>query len=275
MRTSTYGNGATPPSGPRTVPIGRDEPRWMRKDDLAAMGYSAGGVEVDYGMRWGVDKNIRVSYAPYADPERDGGFLYAYEPGSDRYALLRPDTTPEQVDAVWTLTMTRSPISRASYVELAGLIADEGQVSTTQAQRTLAQCIDREMAARTAFAELDDAAPDSLDGARQWFLSSQARSAAEALLIDALNVAGGPSTAPFVITYRIGEQSSWTTGRLAAQDWDSLMAAVSELYEIAERHHVAAYAESLSRGRHTVKVEYGRPHVQPRAADAHSTAVSL
>jgi hypothetical protein len=93
---------------PRTVTDSGSEPVWMSPQDWQAMSGAGSGPESDYGMRWGIDQNVRVSYAPFTGAGWEGsGRLYAFEPSSARYALLADVTTQSEVDAAWDWLVAR------------------------------------------------------------------------------------------------------------------------------------------------------------------------
>jgi hypothetical protein len=91
------------------TPTGVLTGRWMPADEMPAMGFVRGGPEIDYGMRWGEGRNVRVSFAPHGDCP--GGYLYAHDRSADRCLLLAAHTTPDQVGAAWQ-ELSRITVSR-------------------------------------------------------------------------------------------------------------------------------------------------------------------
>lgn len=74
-----------------------------------------GGVDHDYGMRWGRRHDQRVSLRVPVDA--DHGLLYAYDPTWDEYAVLVRDVPVAAVEAAFNQCTTRSdfPLSVASF----------------------------------------------------------------------------------------------------------------------------------------------------------------
>ena len=79
---------------------------WMSADSWAAL--AAGGPELDYGMRWGATRSVRVSYAPHPHADRlDRGLLYAYDAATDRYQILAADIRGVDVEVAWQRLIAR------------------------------------------------------------------------------------------------------------------------------------------------------------------------
>jgi hypothetical protein len=100
-------------------------PQWVTATEWAESGFDDHGPEIDYGMRWGPNRNIRVSYSPNTGQGLPGhGRLYAHDPTHNRYTLLAADTTDAAVDTAWNTLLDRLPIADAlvDFTELIPLI---------------------------------------------------------------------------------------------------------------------------------------------------------
>ena len=73
--------------------------QWMTEDELRSLGFSSQAPEVDFGMRWGEDGHVRVSFAPGVDGTR--GYLYAHDRRKNLTLLLARDVSIEEVDSTW------------------------------------------------------------------------------------------------------------------------------------------------------------------------------
>lgn len=92
----------------------------MSATEWRAPGHDRHAPDIDYGMRWGDHRRIRVSFSPRRnDPDR--GSLYAYDATTDRYSLLAADIHATEVDAAWrtTLAADPDPTDYLSFVQLA------------------------------------------------------------------------------------------------------------------------------------------------------------
>lgn len=171
---------------------------WMSGDELAQLGFALGGPERDYGMRWGQNNTVRVSYAPHADADRSGGFLYAYDKAGDRYALLSPDTTPEEVELTWPyLASVDEP---EGYRRLVQLLARVEPMHLDDARELLSHCLDRELGAVRARDEPESGPLTRPALASHALYGRAARLAAQDLLLDA--VAAAEPEQFLVVEYR-------------------------------------------------------------------------
>jgi hypothetical protein len=99
--------------------------QWISATEWADPGFHDHGPEIDYGMRWGLNRNIRVSYSPNTGDGLAGrGRLYAHDPTHNRYTLLVADTTDTDVENAWNTLLDRLPIADAlvDFTELIPLI---------------------------------------------------------------------------------------------------------------------------------------------------------
>ena len=109
--------------------------RWLSAEQMRAMGFTPGGPEIDYGTTWGERHDVRVSFAPHRD--RGDGYLYAHDPGTDRYLILAAQTTPALVEPVWLelLERTASPDGYLALAGLCGIGAHRGTARTWSVHR--------------------------------------------------------------------------------------------------------------------------------------------
>jgi hypothetical protein len=99
--------------------------QWMSATEWAESGFGVHGPEIDYRMRWGQNRNIRVSYSPNTGDGLPGhGRLYAHDPTHNRYTLLYADTTDADVENAWNTLLDRLTIADAlvDFTELIPLI---------------------------------------------------------------------------------------------------------------------------------------------------------
>jgi hypothetical protein len=238
-------------------------PLWMPADRMRDLGFTPAGPETDYGMQWGENRAVRVSYAPHAD--RDDGFVYAYDGKSERYLVLAPHTTPEAVQAAWRLTdCTSAP---DAYVALAAL--GEQPVALEQARALLLHCVDRELAAYRDFTATGLDGPVRVDAAHAVVVQRSARVSAEEILVDSAKAAN-PDVAPILIRYRITDDNGWI-GRVAGVDLDSALADLRCVDELARQHDLTALATSVNRG-HTRVAAARVPELNVLATHAPLTA---
>lgn len=223
--------------------------RWLPSAQFRAMGFEPGAPEIDYGMRWGDSRNIRVSFAPYGD--RDGGFLYAHDPGTDRDLLLAAHTTPERVDAA-SRDLTAATASPDGYLAFVSLAHDGASTPMTlrEAQALLSHCLDRELTAYKGYVTGASDAPTRFDAGFDVIVQRSARVAAEDLLLDAAKAAS-PDAEPVVVRYRLLEEPGWS-GRVAGSDLESACAVMSHAVAVAGRHDLKLQATSVTHGHTTV-----------------------
>jgi hypothetical protein len=219
--------------------------RWLPANEMRAIGFSPGGPEIDYGMRWGPRRDIRVSFAPCGDDER--GFLYAHDPRSDRYQLLAAHTTRDRVDAAWRELMacTESP---EDYLALAAL--DEAPLSVGEAGALLLHCLDREMAAYRDYLTAGSDAQTRFDAAQAVVVQRSARVAAEQLQIAAAR-AGSAESEPVVVRYRVLDEAG-AAGRVAGASLESAVVELGRVAEVAGRHQLELRATSVTHGHATM-----------------------
>jgi hypothetical protein len=220
-----------------------DSPRWLPAAELRAMGFEACGPEIDYGMRWGEHRDIRVSFSPYDG--RDDGYLYAHDRSADRYLIVAAHTTAERVDAAWReLNATTS--SPDAYLVLASLDHGDRPMPVTQARSLLLHCVDRELAAHHDYVAGGNAGQSRFDTAHSVVVQRSARVAAEDLQLAAVraDIGGGQ---PVVVRYRILGQSGWV-GRVAGSTLESACAETRHVQDTAFRHQLDVQATSLSHG---------------------------
>jgi hypothetical protein len=218
-------------------------PHWMSADELRAIGFQPGGPETDYGMRWGEQHDVRVSFAPYGD--RTGGYLYAYQRSDDRYLLLATNVTPDRVDAAWH-ELTACTSSPDGYLALAALDDHEMPMPPRTARALLMHCVEREFDAYRTFA---DAGPDQalrFEAASAVVIQRTARVSAERLLIDGARAANS-GDGPVVVRYRILEEKGWT-GRVAGADLAAAAAGTKEILELAAQRQLTLQATSVTHG---------------------------
>jgi hypothetical protein len=220
--------------------------RWMPSEELQAMGFEPAGPEIDYGMRWGEHRNVRVSFAPHDDR---GGYLYAHDTAADRSLLLATHTTTSRVDAAWQ-ELTASTSSPDGYLALAALDSVDGPMPVEQSRELLLHCLDREMDAYAAFTAAGTDGPARFDLAHALIIHRSARIAAEGLHVDAAR-AVSEDCEPVVIRYRVLAETSWT-GRLAATNLDTAASDVRHVLDLAEGHHLTMQPTSVSHGHSTV-----------------------
>jgi hypothetical protein len=220
--------------------------RWMPTEELQAMGFEPSGPEIDYGMRWGEHRNVRVSFAPH---DESGGYLYAHDSATDQALLLATHTTASRVDAAWQ-ELTASTSSPDGYLALAALDGDDAPMPVKQSRELLFHCIDREMDAYTAFTAAGTDVPTRFDLAHALIVKRSARIAAEGLHVDAAR-AVSEDREPVVIRYRVLAETSWT-GRLAATNLDTAASDVRHVLDLAEGHHLTMQPTSVSHGHSTV-----------------------
>jgi hypothetical protein len=220
-------------------------PHWMPAQELRALGFEPAGPEIDYGMRWGEQQCVRVSYAPHA--ERNDGYLYAYDRVSDRYLLLATHTTPQTVDAAWR-ELNACTTAPDAYLALAAL--DEQPLPIDQAQALLLHCVAREFSAYRDFAEASNDAPVRVDAAHAVVVQRSARAAAEQILLESISAAR-PEAAPVIVRYRITEESSWT-GRVAGLDLNSVAQILRQVDQLGRQHDLSVQATSVTQGNATV-----------------------
>jgi hypothetical protein len=216
----------------------------MSADEMRALGFAPDSPEIDYGVRWGEERNVRVSFAPHGDG--NGGYLYAHDPGADRYLLLAAHTTAERADAAWHELVACSA-APDGYLAFAAL--DAAPMPIEQANRLLVHCVDREIAAHHDFVASANDAPVRFDAAYAVVVQRSARVAAEDLQIAAARVAN-PNGAPVVVNYRVRNGSGWT-GRVAGASLDSVAMQARRIQDVAVRHGRAVQATSVAQG-HTI-----------------------
>lgn len=227
-----------------TVPAGA-RLGWMPAEELQARGFAPGGPEIDYGMRWGETRGIRVSFAPYAD--RDGGYLYAQECGSGRCLLLATNTTADRVDAAWR-ELTAVTAEPDGYLALAAL--NEQPLSLDRARELLDDCVAREMGAYRSFVDIDTDGRARFDAAHAVVVQRAARVSAEDLLIDAVHAAGD-ELGPVVVRYRILDESCWT-GRAAGTTLGAAAEQTRSILHTADEHRLKLQATSVTQGNTTI-----------------------
>jgi hypothetical protein len=221
--------------------------RWLAADEMRALGFVPGGPEVDFGLRWGERKNIRVSFAPLEGSA--SGYLYAHDPTLDRYLLLAARTTVDQVDAAWCELLACSA-SPDGYLALAALDLPDEQVPSELAQQLLLHCVDGEMAAHQDFITSGVDEPVRFDAAYALVVQRSARVAAEDLQIAAVRSAN-PGSDPVVVRYRVLGESRWT-GRIAANCLGSAAEGARQIQEVADRHGLEVQATSVTHGHSVV-----------------------
>lgn len=234
---------------------------WITADELCALGFAPGGPETDLGMRWGSSATIRASYAPHID--RSGGYLYAHDPSTDRYALLCPETTRDAVDSAWRLVL-ESPDLEDGHLALADIVDGERSLRSAHARALWLHCVEQEFTARRDYDTVKQDPTLRVDAARTVVISESARCAAEQLLHDACVASG--AVEPVSIRYRIPTWPHWS-GRVTAPE---LSAGVSDLIEVraaARRAGYQAQATSVTHG-HSVVSAARVPEVQFAALPA-------
>jgi hypothetical protein len=220
----------------------------MPARELRALGFEPGGPEIDFGMRWGEQQCVRVSFAPYA--ERDDGYLYAYDRASDRYLVLAEHTTAQAVDAAWR-ELNACTTAPDAYLALVAL--DEQPLPIDQAQALLLHCVDREFSAYRDFIQTSNDAPVRVDAAHAVVVQRAARAAAEQILRESVS-ATRPESAPVIVRYRITEESNWT-GRVAALDLDSAAEILRRIDQLGRERDLSIQATSASQGNATVAAD--------------------
>lgn len=218
---------------------------WMPAEELQALGFTPGGPEIDYGMRWGETRAVRVSFAPYA--ERDGGYLYAQDRGTGRCLLLASDTTADKVDAAWR-ELTAATAEPDGYLALAAL--NEQPLSLQRARELLDDCVAREMTAYRSFVDTDTGGRARFDAAHAVVVQRAARVSAEDLLIDAARAAGD-ELGPVVVRYRILDESCWT-GRVAGTSLEAAAEQTRGIQQAADEHQLRLQATSVTQGNTTI-----------------------
>jgi hypothetical protein len=222
-------------------------PRWLSGAELRAMGFEAGGPEIDYGMGWGERGDVRVSFAPLHGLE--DGYLYAHDPADDRYLILAARTTRDQVDVAWR-DLTACTSAPDAYVALASLDHGDRPMQVGPARSLLRHCVDREMAAYRDYVAVGGAGDERFMSAQALVVQRSARTAAEQLLHHAAGDEGH-DVEPVVVRYRILGQPGWT-GRVAGRDLDSACAMTRSGHEVAARHDLDLQATSVTHGLTTV-----------------------
>lgn len=219
--------------------------RWMTAEEMQALGYVAGGREIDYGMRWGEDLSTRVSFAPYRD--QNVGFLYAVDHTNDRYLMLASHTTHEQVQAAWQelLSCTNSP---DAHLALAAL--DEQPLPVKDARELLVHCVQREIDAYREFAGAGVNAPTRFDAASAVVIARSARVSAEQLLTESARHAA-PDHEPVVIRYRVDGERDWV-GRIAGTDLADATNTARAVDDLVRDRGLALVATSVTHGHSTV-----------------------
>jgi hypothetical protein len=74
---------------------------------FAAAYGSPGGVDHDYGMRWGQRRDVRITLRK--EPGAPIGMLYAYDATWDEYALLHAAVATAVVDAAFAQALHDDP----------------------------------------------------------------------------------------------------------------------------------------------------------------------
>lgn len=74
------------------------EPDWVGPQAFNAR-YRTVGVDHDFGMRWGEQREQRISLRRH--PDVPHGLLYAYDPTWDEYAVLAHDVSEPAVEAAF------------------------------------------------------------------------------------------------------------------------------------------------------------------------------
>ncbi len=203
---------------------------WMAADELASLGFAPGGPERDYGQRWGDDHSVRVSYAPHRDPDRTGGYLYAYDKTHDRYALLAADTTSEDVERVWPyLAGVDEP---QGYRNLVELLTRPEPMRTDVAKTLLMHCLDRELAAQRALDSTSRALTSPAVASHAMY-GRAARMAAQDLLLDAVSAVEPEQF--LVIEYRIPYAGN-LVGHLATMSPRTAVVDVADVRRLAAHH---------------------------------------
>ena len=243
-------------------------PHWMPAEELKDLGFTPGGPEIDYGMRWGEQQCVRVSYAPHI--EHDDGYLYAYDGAIDRYLVLAAHTTPHAVEAAWR-ELTACTSAPDAYLAFAAL--DEQPLPMDQAHDLLLHCVDREFSAYRNFSESIIDAPVRFDAAHAVVVQRAARVAAEQILVASVSVAK-PEDAPVVIRYRITDENSWA-GRVAGPDLESTADTLRSIDQLGQQHGLTVQATSVTQGHATVaaarvpELDFARVAEPPRANCPH------
>jgi hypothetical protein len=219
--------------------------RWVSADEMRALGFAPGGPEIDYGLRWGEQWNVRVSFAPYGDGV--GGYLYAHDRAVDRYLVLAAHTTADRVDAAWH-ELIACAAGSDGYLAFATL--DGAAMPIERADRLLLHCVDRELAAHHDFLASANDEPVRFDAAYAVVVQRSARVAAEDLQIAAARAAN-PNGAAVMVRYRVLDASAWT-GRVAGASLDSAAAQARRIQDVAAGHHRAVQATSVAQGHTTV-----------------------
>lgn len=220
-------------------------PRWIPADELRARGFTPAGPEIDYGMRWGQQQCVRVSYAPYAD--QNEGYLYAYDRASERYLLLATHTTPQAVDAAWR-ELNACPTAPDAYLAFAAL--DQQPLAFGDARTLLLHCVDRELSAYREFVDSSSDAPVRIDAAHAVVVQRSARVAAEQILAESAGAACSPES-PITVRYRVIEENGWS-GRVAAPDLEHGVDLMRSIREIGQQHNLTIQATSATQGNSTV-----------------------
>lgn len=215
---------------------------WLPGDALAALGFTPGGPETDYGMRWGEEHNVRVSFAPHLD--REDGFLYARNAVTGRYLLLARHTTVNQAQAAWEEISARTT-SPDGYLAFASLDQPNLPLHPKHARALLWHCLDRELG---AYRDIDRA-PDGrahFDATHTLITYRSARVSAENLLHEAIR-SDRPGADPVVVRYRIPGRPE-STGRLYADDVNAAGREARRLLNLVQRHGLEAQATSVTHG---------------------------
>lgn len=65
------------------------------------------GLDEDFGMRWGANRDIRISFKRH--PGANVGLLYAYDKTWDTYAVIADKTSRNQVQLAYRQALTTNP----------------------------------------------------------------------------------------------------------------------------------------------------------------------
>jgi hypothetical protein len=216
--------------------------RWMTDSEFAAAGHSPHGPEIDYGMRWGHNNEVRVSFAPTSD--NGTGYLYAYDKLRKRCALLCESTTFAEVEAAWR-ALIDEPVKGNDFLLIADAVDAASRIE--EAQTVWLHCVEQELAARHDYRAPAGDAEDRFEAGRQIVIAECARAASESVLIEALSSPGQPFGPPAVVRYQVLEQDNWT-GRVAGADLAAAVEAAMQVQKLAECYDFTFQATSMRHG---------------------------
>jgi hypothetical protein len=225
--------------------VSNPQPHWMPGAELRDLGFIAAGPEIDYGMRWGEERSVRVSYAPQADLEH--GFLYAYDKLRDRYLVLAAHTTPHAVQVAWS-ELEACTASPDAYLALASL--DDRPLTLERARALLLHCLAGEFTAYREFIGTDVSGRVRVDAAHAVVVQRSARVSAEKLMLQSASAAN-PEGAPVVVRYRVAGERGWV-GQVPDTDLNSAVVGMRRVADFARCHDLSVQATSVARGHATV-----------------------